>query len=76
MIYQRRRRRAMMSAIDKAAGDCSRLAGARVIRDFEHINGLKFDPLDSTHVLMVSGMAKYRIVALAMDAFKKNPTSG
>jgi hypothetical protein len=65
-----RRRRAMWSAIQEAAGnECSTwpwankihpINGLRAIRDFERINGIPFDPFDSYHRSKIRDAGRYR----------------
>lgn len=55
--------KAMIKAIDKArycrSNDtyCSKTDGLRVIRRFEAVNSVKFNPFDGDHVALVSGWA-------------------
>ncbi len=63
-LRHRRYRRAMMRAINKATAPISSVAvrvsrsyGLRVIREFEQINDVVFDPFDLIHVDMVHGKA-------------------
>ena len=73
-FLRRRYVRAMLRAIDAAAGrpdpgpwvnSCSRASGLRVIRDFEQVNGCDFDPFRAGHVLRVSNMARFRNILRA-----------
>jgi hypothetical protein len=58
--------KAMLKAIDEARR-CgwyggvteSKTDGLRVIRRFEKVNSINFDPFDSAHIDMVSGCAEY-----------------
>ena len=68
-------RRAMLAAIDAAAGrpdpwpyvnSCTRLEGLRTIRHFEAVNGVTFDPFDAYHVRRVSGMARFGAIIRKM----------
>lgn len=36
-----------------------RTSGLRTIKDFEKINGVAFDPFNSTHLLHVAGMGRH-----------------
>ena len=65
----RRYVRAMLRAINAASdlpdphpyvNSCTRTAGLRVIRDFERVNAIEFDPFNSQHVDKVAGMARFR----------------
>ena len=55
--------RAMMSAIRKAAKtsdwwggvDASKTNGLRVIKTFEKVNGIPFDPFDPAHIRLIEG---------------------
>ena len=58
---RRRYVKAMLKAIKKARHNCwdednpaPMTDGLRVIRTFERVNGIKFDPFDEQHVYMVS----------------------
>lgn len=64
LVRHRKRRRyvaEMMQAIDMAStsyflgGKSSKTDGLRVIRRFEKINGIAFDPKNSGHLSVVSG---------------------
>lgn len=64
-----RYRSAMLAAIDRAAGryprspyvhPCTRSRGLAVIRDFERVNRITFDPFDLCHVSAVDNMARFR----------------
>ncbi len=62
-MNRRRYVRAMLNAIDKArtnqwdpANPVSKADGLRVIRDFERINQVEFNPFDRQHVERVSGL--------------------
>ena len=68
MFFDKRWRyvRAMMKAIDKARTPVficekqeSKTNGLRVIKRFERINGLKFDPFNKDHVGAVYGNASH-----------------
>ena len=77
MNRQRRRYvKAMLKAIDKARHNCwnednpaPMTDGLRVIRTFERVNGIKFDPFDEQHVYMVSswGWAERSFRAIKRD---------
>lgn len=47
--------RAMLKAIDLAKGKSTRTDGLRVIRSFEDVNGVAFDPNNLSHQLLVCG---------------------
>lgn len=54
-MTERKRRRALLKAIDNAAAcglfaASSRTDGLRAIRLFEQINGVQFDPFDRLHL--------------------------
>ena len=66
--YLQRRRyvRAMMRAISLAQGSVwsddvrvSRTHGLRVIRSFERVNKIPFDPFDHSHVHLIEGMGHH-----------------
>lgn len=69
-IRRRRERaryaRAMIAALDRCRRDCisghevSRFWAARVIRDFERINGVKFDPFNGYHCSIIAGWGPHR----------------
>lgn len=58
---RRKYAKAMLAAIDKARytnsnrSYCSKTDGLRVIRRFEEVNNIAFDPFNPHHVDMVSG---------------------
>lgn len=61
-------RQAMMKAIRLASdlegfsmyvNSPSHAAGLRCIKVFEEVNGITFDPFNSSHVLHVTGMARF-----------------
>ncbi|MEM9422482.1 MAG: hypothetical protein AAF986_08260 [Pseudomonadota bacterium] len=70
-MFSRKRtkhREAMMHAIDIAAGRkgnssyvsaMSRAAGLRVIRLFEEVNGIVFDPFNGLHLSHVTDSARF-----------------
>jgi len=57
--------RAMLKAINKARQNhfegesASKTDGLRVIRRFEKVNKIKFDPFNSLHIDAISGWGKY-----------------
>lgn len=53
-------RAAKWRAIVAAADGASVFAGARVIRDFEMVNGISFNPRDRDHLHKVRGMGPFR----------------
>lgn len=53
-------RAAKWLAILAAADGASVFAGARVIRDFEKVNGISFNPRDRDHLRKVRGMGPLR----------------
>lgn len=73
----RRYRKAMFKAIEKAAAPglfvkSSRSDGLRAIRTFETVNGCVFDPLDESHVQLVTNMGwffrlKRKLAAITKD---------
>lgn len=53
---------AMLKAIDKARSnplfhDGTKTDGLRVIRSFERVNKIAFNPFNNLHILMISGMS-------------------
>ncbi len=50
-----RQRHAMLKAIKIAAGGASITDGLRVIRRFERVNNIKFNPFSVFHINMVRG---------------------
>jgi hypothetical protein len=67
MKRSNRYKKAMLKAIDRARqvsnGIDTKLLtkanGLRVIRRFEDVNSIDFDPFDSTHLRMITGMARH-----------------
>lgn len=51
-------RRSRMQAIREAAGCQAPIWGLRVIRDFEKLNGVTFNP--RSHMIYVRGMGEHR----------------
>jgi hypothetical protein len=70
MLRRWRYRRAMWHAIQEAAGNerpvwswankIHPINGLRAIRDFERVNGIPFDPLDSYHRDKIRDAGRYR----------------
>lgn len=67
MKRSRQYKKAMLKAIDKARSVYdgisthmySKTDGLRVIRRFEKVNSINFDPLNSTHLRMIQGNARH-----------------
>jgi hypothetical protein len=62
----KRYRKLMMKAINVARTSClhvekpcSKQSGLRVIKDFEKVNGISFDPSNQLHLGRVAGMAHH-----------------
>ena len=47
--------RSMMMAIEWAKGSSTKTNGLRVIRRFENVNNVEFDPSNRSHQLLVCG---------------------
>lgn len=70
--------RAMMKAIKLACTDAfehvhdlgSRADGLRAIRRFEKVNQVAFDPHNSTHLMKISGCARYESLFRKLAANK------
>ncbi len=69
--------RAMMRAIAEARNGIyiskpPRTYGLRVIKTFEDVNGIKFDPFDDSHVDRIRGMANYEWFFRSVKLSKPN----
>lgn len=68
-LKELRRRRALRRAAWKATGNDAYLkqyplfSGYRVIKEFEKINGLAFDPFNHIHVFKISWAGRYFLAA-------------
>ncbi len=64
---------AMLKAIDKARSGTpkySKTDGLRVIKRFEKVNNVKFDPYSSTEVMIITGRAKWEFFFRKLNNLK------
>lgn len=81
IFHRYRYKRAMFKAINQACESCgmfkqcNKAGGMRVIKTFERVNKIAFDPFDQYHVSMISGMgpmgSSIRMVRIALGKITK-----
>jgi len=64
--------RKCMKAIKIAAGDASKTDGLRVIKRFEELNKVSFNPSDSSHLYIVADLGKHERSFRRIDKAIKN----